>query len=61
MDAPLLERTVCGPGVIHDCERSDLGETGDLVFERSIELLRDILLNLGLYLLADVVLLLKQP
>ena len=42
-----------------DCDRSDLRETGDLVFECSIELLQDILLNLGLYGLVDVVVILK--
>ena len=30
----LLERTVGGPEVSQDCECSDLGETGDLVFEQ---------------------------
>ena len=60
LDVLLLERTVCGPEVSQDCECSDLGETGDLVFERSIEILQDILLNLGLYGLVNIVVLLKQ-
>ena len=60
LDVLLLEQTVCGPEVSQDCERYDLVEPGDLVFERSIELLRDILLNLGLYSLVTVVVLLKQ-
>ena len=56
----LLEPTVCGPEVSQYCERSNLGETGDLVFERSIELLRGIMLNLGLYGLVNVVVLLEK-
>ena len=32
LDVLLLEQTVCGPEVSQDCERSDLGETGDIYF-----------------------------
>ena len=53
----LLERTVCGPEVSQNCERSNLGETGVLVFECSIKLLRGVLLNLSIYGLFDVVVL----
>ena len=60
LDVLFLEQTVCGPEVSQDCERSDLGEPGDLVFECSIELLQDILLNLGLYGLVHTAVLLKQ-
>ena len=51
----LLERTVCGPEVRQNCERSKLGETGILVLYRTIKLLRDIFLNLGFYGLVHVV------
>ena len=56
----LLEQTAGVPEMSQDCERSDLREISDLVFERSIELPRDILLNLGLYGLVDVVVLLLK-
>ena len=60
MDVLLLERTVCGLEVSQNCERSNLGETSDLVFERSIKFLRDVLLNLGIYGLVNVVVLFEQ-
>ena len=56
----LLERTVCGPEVSQNCERYNLGETGVIVFERLIKLLRDILLNLGLNCLVEVVVLFER-
>ena len=56
----LLERTVCCPEVSQNCECYNLGETGVLVLERTIELLRDILLNLGLYSFVNVVVIFEQ-
>ena len=56
----LLEKTVCGPEVSQNCERYNLGETGVIVFGPSIKLLRDILLNLGLYGLVDVLVIFEQ-